>query len=143
MIVAGGTGLALGGQWIVNGARAIAQSAGMSEAMVGLTIIAVGTCLPELATSVLAAKRGNTDLAVGNIVGSNVLNVLWILGVTASITPVGFNVMLNVDIWILTGATLIFFLFTFTGGRHRIDRLEGITMLILYGLYLAFIVIRG
>jgi cation:H+ antiporter len=143
MIIGGGTGLAIGGQWIVNGARAIARSAGMSEAMVGLTIISIGTSLPELATSAVAARRGNTDLAVGNVVGSNVLNVLWILGLTASITPVNFNVMLNIDIWILAGVTVIFFLFTFTGGTHRIDRLEGAALLVLYGLYLTFIVIRG
>jgi cation:H+ antiporter len=143
MIIGGGTGLATGGQWIVNGARAIARSAGMSEAMVGLTIISIGTSLPELATSAVAARRGNTDLAVGNVVGSNVLNVLWILGLTASITPVNFNVMLNIDIWILAGVTVIFFLFTFTGGTHRIDRLEGAALLVLYGLYLTFIVIRG
>jgi len=143
MIIGGGAGLAFGGQWIVNGARAIARSAGMSEALVGLMIISIGTSLPELATSVVAARQGNTDLAVGNVVGSNVLNVLWILGVTASIAPIEFNVMLNIDIWILAGATLIFFLFTFTGGSHKIDRLEGVALLVLYGLYLTFIVIRG
>ena len=143
MIIGGGAGLAFGGQWIVNGARTIARSAGMSEALVGLMIISIGTSLPELATSVVAARQGNTDLAVGNVVGSNVLNVLWILGVTASIAPIEFNVMLNIDIWILAGATLIFFLFTFTGGSHKIDRLEGVALLVLYGLYLTFIVIRG
>lgn len=143
MIVGGGAGLALGGQWIVNGGRAIASSAGMSEAMVGLTIISIGTSLPELATSAVAAKRGNTDLAVGNVVGSNVLNVLWILGLTAAITPIDFNVMLNIDIWILAGVTVIFFLFTFTGGSHKIDRLEGAALLLLYGMYLAFVVVRG
>ena len=143
MIIGGGAGLAFGGQWIVNGARAIARSAGMSEALVGLMIISIGTSLPELATSVVAARQGNTDLAVGNVVGSNVLNILWILGVTASIAPIEFNVMLNIDIWILAGATLIFFLFTFTGGSHKIDRLEGVALLVLYGLYLTFIVIRG
>jgi cation:H+ antiporter len=143
MVVAGGAGLAMGGQWIVNGARAIARSAGMSEAMVGLTIISVGTSLPELATSAVAARQGNTDLAIGNVVGSNILNVLWILGLTAAITPVDFNVILNIDIWILAGVTVIFFLFTFTGERHRIDRLEGVALLVLYGLYLAFVVVRG
>ena len=143
MIIGGGAGLAFGGQWIVNGARAIARSAGMSEALVGLMIVSIGTSLPELATSAVAARQGNTDLAVGNVVGSNVLNVLWILGVTASIAPIEFNVMLNIDIWILAGATLIFFLFTFTGGSHKIDRLEAVALLLLYGLYLIFILVRG
>jgi cation:H+ antiporter len=143
MIVGGGTGLALGGQWIVNGAQAIARSAGLSEALVGLMILSIGTSLPELATSVVAAKEGNTDLAVGNVVGSNILNVLWILGVAASITPIDFNTMLNVDIWILAAATLIFFLFTFTGGSHKIDRLEGALLLVFYGLYLSYIIVRG
>jgi cation:H+ antiporter len=143
MIIGGGAGLAFGGQWIVNGAQAIARSAGLSEALVGLMIVSIGTSLPELATSAVAARKGNTDLAVGNVVGSNVLNILWILGVTASITPIEFNVMLNIDIWILAGATLVFFLFTFTGGSHKIDRLEAVALLVLYGLYLTFIVVRG
>jgi cation:H+ antiporter len=143
MILSGGAGLAFGGQWIVTGAREIARSAGMSEALVGLTIISIGTCLPELATTAVAAKRGNSDLAVGTVVGSNVLNVLWILGVAATVKPVDFNVALNVDIWILVAATLVFFLFTFTGGRHRIDRLEGIALLVFYGVYLTFLILRG
>jgi cation:H+ antiporter len=143
MILGGAAGLAAGGQWIVNGARTIAQNAGMSEAMIGLTIIAVGTSLPELAASAVAARQGNADLAIGNVVGSNILNVLWILGLTASITPVGFNVLLNTDIWILCGVTLLFFLFTWTGGPHKIDRAEGAILLVLYVSYVVFIVLRG
>ncbi len=143
MILGGAGGLAAGGQWIVDGARAIAASAGMSEAMIGLTIVSVGTSLPELATTAVAAGKGNADLAIGNVVGSNVLNVLWILGLTAGIAPVGFNVVLNTDIWILCGITLLFFLFTYTWEKHKIDRAEGAILLVLYGSYITFIVLRG
>jgi cation:H+ antiporter len=143
MILSGAGGLAAGGQWIVNGARAIAQSAGMSEAMIGLTIVAVAMSLRELATSAMAAKKGNADLAIGNVVGSNILNVLWILGLTAGITPVSFNVLMNTDIWIPCGVTLLFFLFTCTCRAHKIDRPEGVILLFLYGSYLTFIVLRG
>lgn len=142
-IVGGAAGLAVGGQWIVDGARQMARAAGMSEALIGLTIVSIGTSLPELATSAVAAKKGNTGLAVGNVVGSNIFNVLWILGLTASIRPINFNMMLNVDIWILCGIIGLFFLFTFTGKRHKIDRLEGAAFLLLYCGYIVFIILRG
>jgi cation:H+ antiporter len=143
MTAAGILGLALGGDWIVDGASALAAAWGMSQALVGLTIVAVGTSLPELATSLLAAWRGNADLAVGNVVGSNILNVLWILGVSAVVSPVGFNPALNADLAAMTAATLLLFLFTYTGGRHRLDRGEGLLFLACYAGYLAFTVWRG
>ena len=132
-----------GAHFLVRGSGSVALKLGMSELAVGLTVVAFGTCAPELIIALVTALRGSADLAVGNVVGSNVLNVLWILGLTAAITPIDFNVMLNVDIWILAAVTVIFFLFTFTGGRHKIDRLEGATLLLLYGAYLAFVVVRG
>jgi cation:H+ antiporter len=143
LALAGIAGLALGGRWLVDGAAAIAASLGMSQALIGLTVLAVGTSLPELATSVTAALRGNADLAVGNVVGSNIFNILWILGLTSTIAPLRFNRELNVDIWLLVGVTVLFFLFTFTGGRQRIDRCEGGLFLGIYAGYLAFLVLRG
>jgi cation:H+ antiporter len=143
MVAIGIPALALGGQWLVNGASEIAVSLGMSQALVGLTIVAVGTSLPELATSIMAAARGSADIAVGNVVGSNVFNVLWILGATAAIGPVEYNTALNADVWFLAGATVLFFIFTFTGKRHKIDRPEAGLFLGLYLAYLVFIIVRG
>jgi cation:H+ antiporter len=143
LIVAGVAGLAMGGQLLVNGGKEIAAALGMSQALIGLTILAVGTSLPELATSVTAALRGNADIAVGNVVGSNVFNILWILGATATITPIEYNTVLNADIWLLLGVSLLFFLFTFTWKEHKIDRREGGLFFALYVGYLIFLILRG
>jgi cation:H+ antiporter len=143
LVLAGIAGLTLGGQWLVSGAQTIAAALGMSQALIGLTILAVGTSLPELATSVTAALRGNADIAVGNVVGSNIFNILWILGVTATITPIDYNTALNLDMWFLVAVSLLFFLFTFTWKEHKIDRREGGLFVILYIGYLTFLVLRG
>jgi cation:H+ antiporter len=143
LALGGIAGLALGGQWLVEGAASLAATLGMSQALVGLTVLALGTSLPELATSITAAVRGNADLAVGNVVGSNIFNILWILGLASTISPLQFNLDLNVDIWLLLAVTALFFLFTFTGKRHRIDRSEGGLFLGIYAGYLLFIVLRG
>lgn len=143
MLLAGIVCLTLGGRWVVSGASAIALDLGMSEALIGLTVLAVGTSLPEIATSAAAAVQGDADMAVGNVVGSNVFNILWILGISSAITPLGYNLMLNLDMTLLILATFMFFLFTFTGKRHRIDRLEGTCFLCLYIAYIGFLVLRG
>ncbi|MEF8823254.1 MAG: hypothetical protein V5B78_03165 [Desulfohalobiaceae bacterium] len=96
-----------------------------------------------MATSVTAAVRGDTDMALGNIVGSNVFNILWILGVSAAVTHLGYNQMLNLDMAVLVLATLLFFLFTFTEKRYSIDRLEGVCFLCLYCAYIGFLILRG
>lgn len=143
LLTAGIAGLALGGHWLVKGATGIAISLGMSQALVGLTIVAIGTSLPELATSVVAATKNNADMAVGNVVGSNIFNILWILGLTSTITPVSFNLKLNSDIWFLVAVTVLFFVFTFTGKKHKVDRIEGLLFVSLYLGYLIFLVLRG
>ncbi len=143
LVVAGIVGLGLGGQWLVDGASTIALRLGMSEALIGLTIVALGTSLPELATSVTAALRGNADMAVGNVVGSNVFNILWILGFSSMLHEINYNLTLNADMVFLILITLVFFLFTFTGGKHRIDRLEGGLFLLCYVVYIVLVVIRG
>ena len=111
MMVAGGFGLAFGGKWIVDGAMFIARYFGMSESLIGLTIVAIGTSLPELAASAMAAWKHNADIAIGNIIGSNVFNVFWILGLSALIKPIFFNTMLNIDIYFMAVTTVILFLF--------------------------------
>ena len=143
LVLAGIIGLSVGGHWLVRGAQTIAAAMGMSQALIGLTILAVGTSLPELATSVMAAIRGNADMAVGNVVGSNIFNILWILGVTATITPIEYNIALNVDIWFLVAVSLLFFVFTFTWKEHKIDRREGGLFFVLYIGYMVFLILRG
>ena len=109
-ILIGVAGLFLGGKWAVDGAVALAGQWGVDDAMIGLTIVAVGTSLPELAASAMAAYRKETDIAVGNVVGSNIFNILWILGVTASIRPLPFSAISNVDIVMVIVATLLILL---------------------------------
>ncbi|MFP4268123.1 MAG: calcium/sodium antiporter [Spirochaetaceae bacterium] len=142
-LAAGIAGLGFGGQWLVDGASTIAARLGMSEALIGLTVVALGTSLPELATSVTAALRGQPDMAIGNVVGSNVFNILWILGFSSVLHEVGFNISLNIDLLFLIFVTLLFFLFTFTGKKHQIGRVEGGIFLLFYALYIVFVVVRG
>jgi|SRR3989338_640917 len=143
MIVGGLLALYLGGKWTVEGAVAIARAFGLSEYFIGLTIIAVGTSLPELFTSIIAAKKKDVDLAVGNIVGSNIVNIFLILGITSIISPLTLPAYAITDLLILAGATFLLFLFTFTGKKHEIERWEGALFLLLYILYIAFLIMRG
>jgi cation:H+ antiporter len=112
----------------------------MSERLIGLTIVSVGTSLPELATSAVAAYRGNSDLAIGNVVGSNIFNILFILGVTGLIHPINFNVQLNFDIYILMIATLVLLVFMFTMGRRKLDRWEAFMLLGGYLTYTVYLI---
>lgn len=143
MIIMGLAGLAIGGQWIVNGAVELAKFFGLSEALIGLTIVAVGTTLPELAASVAAARRGQTDMAVGNVVGSNIFNFLWILGLSAVISPIGFNPILNFDIFTLIVITILLLFLIYVGQRNILTRQEGIVLAGIYVLYVVFLVLRG
>ena len=125
MVIVGIVGLAYGGHWVVNGAITFAKQFGLSEALIGLTIVAVGTSLPELATSAVAAYKHKTDIAIGNIVGSNLFNIFWVLGLSAVIKPLPFNSMINTDILVYLAATIMLFLACFTTKRRQIDRIEG------------------
>lgn len=142
-ILMGLAGLVLGGKWIVDGAVAIATALGASEALIGLTIVAAGTSLPELATSAVAARKKNTDIAVGNIVGSNIFNIFFILGISATINPLPFQTALNADIGMVVVASVLLFAALFIGKRHLIERWQGAAFLAAYGAYLAFIIMRG
>jgi len=142
-IIGGMAGLVIGGKWIVDGAVLFASSLGVSEALVGLTIVAVGTSLPELATSAVAAYKKNVDIAVGNIVGSNIFNVFWILGLSAVVTPLPFSVSSNIDLVVAIGATILLFLALFVGRKHTVEKWQGVVFVILYVLYIGYVVIRG
>lgn len=143
MVTIGIIGLTMGGKWIVDGAIAFATSFGVSEALIGLTIVAIGTSLPEMATSIMAAYKKNADIAVGNIVGSNIFNVFWILGISSMIRPLEFSEALNFDLLVVICTTLMLFLALFVGKRHTIERSQGIAFIILYVSYIAFLIMRG
>jgi len=137
-LVAGGVLLLVGGsELLVRGATTIARAAGVSEAVIGLTLVAIGTSLPELATSLVAALRGHTEVALGNVLGSNIFNILLILGVLFLLTPVSVAPeMLHFDLWILGAVTLLALPVMLTG-RH-ITRLEGALFVALYCAFLWF-----
>jgi cation:H+ antiporter len=144
LTVAGLIGLVIGGRLLVNGSVSIAQSAGLSEALIGLTILAIGTSLPELATSVVAALKKQADIAIGNIVGSNIFNVFFVLGTTSVILPLPISSALNFDIAIAIGATALLMIFIVISGRQRkLLRWQGGVMLGMYIAYLVYLVLRG
>ena len=130
-------GLVVGGQWIVNGAVSLSRALGISEIFIGLTVVALGTSLPELATSAMAAYKGNADIAVGNVVGSNIFNILFVLGVSAFIRPLPLEAGRVLDMGVVAAAGLLLFAFMFTGGRYLVDRWEGALMILLYVAYIA------
>jgi len=136
-IVAGLGALVLGGQMIVQGAVGVARQWGLSERVIGLTIVAVGTSLPELATSVTAALKKQSDIAVGNVVGSNIFNLFFILGLTAAISPVPVRGPELADLAVNLAASCLLFVFIFLGTRRTISRPEGGVFLALYILYVA------
>jgi cation:H+ antiporter len=142
-MVLGGVGLFLGGKWVVDGAVSIAQSFGLSESFIGLTIVAIGTSLPELVTSAMAAFRKNIDIAIGNVIGSNIFNLLWILGISAVINPLPFNVVSNSDIMVMIIASTLLVVVIPIGRKNTIDRWNGIFFLIFYVAYIVFLIQRG
>ncbi len=134
-------GLILGSKLLVDNAIVLARFAGLSEALIGLTVVAVGTSLPEFATSVVAAWRREMDIAIGNVVGSNIFNIFWILGLTAVITPLPTPEGLARDALVMVLATLALFLALFIGKRHQLDRWQGGAFLAAYVAYVLFLVI--
>ena len=139
-IIVGLAGLFFGGRFLVMGAVEIALRFGMTESVIGLTVVAAGTSLPELATSITAALKKNSDIAIGNVVGSNIFNVFFILGASAVIRPLPFSINSNVDVIVAFIAGLLMFLFVFTGKGRKISRLEGTIFLFLYVVYTVYLV---
>ena len=139
-IVGGAIAIAVGGQVVVDSAKSLALAAGMSETLVGLTIVAMGTSLPELVTSAVAASKGEADLAIGNVVGSNISNILLVLGLSAAISSVGVTAMNFVDIIVSLAATIIVFIVAST--QRTIKKKEGIFLVIIYTFYMAYIICR-
>lgn len=143
MIVVGIGALVLGGNWIVDGAVKIATALGMSEALISLTIVAVGTSLPELATCVVAAYKKNSGIVIGNIIGSNIFNIFFVLGVSAVINPLPFNKELNFDIIVGIFSCALLFVFLFFPRKRILERWQGGVLLSLYIGYIVFLLLRG
>ena len=139
-LVIGIAGIVGGGQLVVNGASGLARALGVGENVKALTIIAIGTSLPELVTSVIATRKGETDLAIGNVIGSNIFNILFIVGLTASVKPISLDMIAFMDIIFMTiSSTLVFIMLQ---KNRRIGRIKGICMLAMYVLYMAYILVR-
>lgn len=143
LILIGMVGLYFGGQWVVDGAIEIARTMGMSETFIGLTIIAIGTSLPELVTSAVAAFKKDTDIAVGNVVGSNIFNLLWILGLSSVLKPIPYDVISNSDIFMIIASSTALILAVVIGKRPVISRWEGFFFLVAYIWYITFLIERG
>lgn len=139
-IVGGAAAIAIGGDLTVDSASRIAIEMGMSQTLVGLTIVSIGTSLPELVTSIVAARKNEIGMALGNAIGSNVFNILMVLGIASAISPIAFITENVIDIVILLVFTLIVWLFAAT--KKQLDRKEGLLMLLLYVAYAVYIVIR-
>ena len=143
-VLLGILGLFFGGKWVVDGAVAVASQFGLSEKLIGLTIVAIGTSLPELVTSAVAAYKKSTDIAIANVIGSNIFNLLWVLGISALIRPMNYDTALNVDMLVLLFATCLIIFSLITGkAKNQIGKPTGILFLVTYVVYLVFLVNRG
>ena len=139
-IIGGMIAIKFGGDFVVDGASAIAAGFGLSQTLIGLTIVALGTSLPELVTSIVAARKDEVDMALGNVIGSNIFNILLILGVAAAISPVTFLMENIIDIIILIIMSAVVWGFAWTS--KKVNRKEGIIMLLMYAVYMVYICIR-
>ncbi len=143
IVAIGFVGLFIGAKLVVDNATALAVKLGVSQSLIALTIVAAGTSLPELATSAVAAYKKNSDIAIGNIVGSNIFNIFFILGISASLKPIALSPKSNIDIGVAVLSSLILFIVMFSGKKHIIDRWEGAIFLIMYVAYTAYLINLG
>lgn len=142
LIVIGVAGLVAGGKLVVNSAVDIALVLGISQALIGLTIVAIGTSLPELFASVMAAYKGKPDIVIGNVVGSNIFNILLVLGISSTINAIPYPAYFNIDLLLVIVSFFFVFVFMFLGKRHRIDRVEAFFLVMAYVAYMIYLVIR-
>jgi cation:H+ antiporter len=142
-IVAGLAALIFGGNIFVDGATEVARALGLSEAVIGITIVSAGSSLPELAVSVNAARKGNVGIALGNVLGSNILNIFFILGAAATITPISLDGFSYVDYYVLLGSSLLIYIVTRFGGKAVITRFEGLLLLAGYLAYTTYLILNS
>lgn len=139
-IIGGMIAIKFGGDFVVDGASSIASSMGLSQTLIGLTIVAMGTSLPELVTSLVAAKKGEVNMALGNVIGSDIFNILFVLGIATAISPISFLMENVIDIILLIIMSVIVLAFAWT--KQQINRKEGILMLLMYAAYMVYICVR-
>lgn len=140
-IIVGIAGIVLGGDLVVNSASDIAIALGMSETLVGLTIVAIGTSLPELVTSLTALKKGENQLVIGNVIGSNIFNILFVLGASSAISGIPLNSSMLIDVVFMVAVTILCFIFGKT--QDKFDRKEGAILVACFVLYMAFAILRN
>ncbi|MFC6860095.1 sodium:calcium antiporter, partial [Zunongwangia atlantica 22II14-10F7] len=140
--IIGLTGLVVGGKLVVDNSVEIASSMGVSEKIIGLTIVAAGTSLPELLTSVVAALKKNSDIAIGNVIGSNIFNIFLILSISSIIKPISYNLKFNWDLLLLIVGTLLLLVFMLTGKKKKLDRWEAVILFLIYASYTTYLVIQ-
>ena len=140
-ILVGIAGIVLGGDLVVDSASAIAMALGMSETLVGLTIVAIGTSLPELVTSITALKKGENQLVIGNVIGSNIFNILFVLGASSAISAIPLDSSLLIDVLFMLVVTVLCFIFGKT--QEKYDKREGIILVTLFIVYMAFAILRN
>jgi len=141
LIIGGLIGILIGGNMVVNHATTIAYDIGMSEALVGLTVVAIGTSLPELVTSIAAAMKKQSEIALGNIVGSNIFNILFVLGVTSTISPLDVNGKVFTDVFVMLALTVVLLIFSRT--NFKIGKMEGFALVFVYIVYVIYIIMRN
>lgn len=140
-IVVGLIGIILGGELVVNNASSIAMKFGMSETLVGLTIVAIGTSLPELATSLAALKRKENELVIGNVIGSNLFNIIFVLALSSTLSPIALKPNILIDLILMLFVTILCYIFART--HEKFDKKEGIVLLLIFILYMAFAIFRN
>jgi len=140
-IVVGLAGIIIGGDFVVDSASAIAMALGMSETLVGLTIVAIGTSLPELVTSITALRKGENQLVIGNVIGSNIFNILFVLGASSAISSIPLDPSMIIDVIFMIAVTILCFIFGKTQDKY--DKKEGIILIALFILYMAFAIMRN
>ena len=142
LVVAGAVMLKVGADLVVDNATLVASAAGISERVIGITVVALGTCLPELVTSVVAALRGNSDIAVGNVTGSNIANLLLVMGGPALFSSIPYDAAYNLDLALVAVFSLALVGFCYVGRRHEMSRVNGVIFVVLYAAYIAASVLR-
>ena len=141
LIIIGLAGIIIGGDLVVDSASAIAIALGMSETLVGLTIVAIGTSLPELVTSITALKKGENQLVIGNVIGSNIFNILFVLGASSAISRIPLDSSMLIDVLFMMGVTILCFIFGKTQDKY--DKKEGVILIALFIAYMAFAILRN
>ena len=139
-IIGGIAAIAVGGKMVVSGASDIARTFGMSDNLIGMTVVALGTSLPELVTSIVAAKKNELDMALGNVIGSNIFNILFVLGIASAISPIGFTRLNRIDTCFLISVSALVFLFCLP--KHKLVRWQGIAMLMIYSGFATYLFMR-